>query len=62
MKVLKSRNGLGHKMVTEFVNDNNIAKEDIFSIVSNGAESFESFTIFYYEEPKPDEKKKGFWG
>lgn len=62
MKILKSKCSLSDWQLTEFVKNNQIPREDIFSIVSNGNGSLELFSIFYYEEPKPEEKKKGFWG
>jgi len=62
MKVLKSKDALNSKTLTAFVKQNQIAREDIFAIVPDGT-MVNIFTLFYYEEPKPeDEKKKGFWG
>ncbi|MES2377503.1 MAG: hypothetical protein V4553_13030 [Bacteroidota bacterium] len=60
MKILKAKKPFDAKMLAKFVNDNQIAREDIFSIVADPITAF--FTIFYYEEPKPEEDKKGFWG
>jgi len=60
MKIFKSKKLLRPE-VAQFINDNQIPREDIFSIVADGA-VIGSFTLFYYEEPKPEEEKKGFWG
>lgn len=60
MKILKSLL-LNSDALSKFVNSNNIAREDIFTIIADGHIAG-LFTIFYYEEPKSEEEKKGFWG
>jgi len=62
MKILKSKTGLSDYHLTEFVNDNQIAREDILFITSDHEGFTSSFNIFYYEEPKSKDEKKGFWG
>jgi hypothetical protein len=61
MKILKSKTPLNAERLSKFVNDNQIAKEDIFAIVPDGT-MINLLTLFYYEEPKPEDEKKGFWG
>ena len=61
MKVLKSKNALHSKTLTVFVKENQISREDLFAIVPDGT-MVNVFTLFYYEEPKPEDEKKGFWG
>ncbi|MDB4926784.1 hypothetical protein [Mucilaginibacter sp.] len=60
MKILKSKSGIGHSRLTEYVIDNQIAREDIFTITLDGQGPLEKFTIFYYAEPKPESEKKVF--
>jgi hypothetical protein len=62
MKILKSKSGISDWELTEFVKSNQITKEDILTITSDGAGVVERFTLFYYEEPKPENEKKSFWG
>jgi len=61
MKILKSKAFGGNDHLTTFVNDNNIAKEDIFVIVSSGVHNTD-YTLFFYAEDKVNEKKRNFWG
>lgn len=49
MKIFKTKSFNGFKPLkdlTEFVNEQNIKKEDIITITQDGA----NFVIFYYEE------------
>jgi hypothetical protein len=58
MKILKSKIGISDWRLTELVNNNQIAREDIFAIISNGGGSVQQFSIFYYEESKPGDENK----
>lgn len=61
MKILKSKTGLADWKLTDLINNNQIPREDILSITSDGDGLTQHFNIFYYEEPKPEEEKKGLW-
>jgi hypothetical protein len=60
MKVLKQENPLDAKLLVKFINDNNIQREDIFSILASPITGF--LTLFYYVEATAEGDKKGFWG
>ncbi|NNU33595.1 hypothetical protein HK413_04530 [Mucilaginibacter sp. S1162] len=62
MKILKSKVDSGDWRLTEFINTNNISREDILTIIVSGNGFNQKYTLFYYEEPKPEDEKKGFWG
>jgi hypothetical protein len=62
MKILKEESSLSTKVLAKFVNDNNIAKEDIIAITSDGGESLAKYTIFFYGDSEVEQKIPGIWG
>lgn len=62
MKVLKFESSMSKKMLVKFANDNQIAREDIITIVSDGSGALSEYTLFFYGEAEPEKEKTGFWG
>jgi hypothetical protein len=64
MKVLKSRPFVDRELLTTFLIENNIPREDVFTI-STPPNTVElcNYVLFFYGDPEVIEKKpKGFWG
>ncbi|HWY38118.1 MAG TPA: hypothetical protein VNY73_06135 [Bacteroidia bacterium] len=62
MKTLQSKTFLDDTLLTAFVANNGITKDDIINITSVGTVGLITHTLYYYAEPKPVSEKKGFWG
>lgn len=58
MKILKSKEFLQHYALTTFVNDNNIAREDILIISPRSTD----IVIFFYGDSDDKEKERNVWG
>lgn len=61
MKILKSRNFDSHTQLTQFVNDNDIAREDILNI-NRSSQYISECQMFYYGDSEAKEKERNFWG
>jgi len=61
MKILKSRNFDSHTQLTQFVNDNDIAKEDILNI-NRSPQYTSECQMFYYGDSEVKEKERNMWG
>ena len=62
MKVLKSETFTGDKSLTNFINDNNITKEDVLSITCCGDLAVPLYTILFYGDSEIKEKTRGLFG
>lgn len=62
MKILKSKDFTGNDALTIFVNDNNIAREDILAINCSGEYTLARFTLFFYADLEVKEKERNMWG
>jgi hypothetical protein len=60
MIILKSREFGSHDDLTKFINENNIARENIVSIVFSGTSS-SFYTLFFYGDSETKEKPRGIW-
>jgi len=58
MKILKSKEFTQHYALTTFINDNNIAREDILIISPKHLD----IVIFFYADPEVTEKERNMWG
>jgi len=61
MKILKSKKFGGHEALATFVNDNNIAREDIHVIIPSN-EHLAGCVIFFYGDSEFKEKERNVWG
>ena len=62
MKVLKSKTFTSDKLLTIFINENNILKEDILAITCCGDLAFPYYTILFYGDSEEKEKTHGIFG
>ena len=62
MIILKSKVFAINDKLTNFVNDNNISRDNILSITVHYNSVKEIYTIFYYADSESEEKTRGFWG
>lgn len=64
MLILKSINFSDDTDLVNFINDNNISKENILTIIRGKTRVTDKseFTLFFYGESETKEKTKGFWG
>jgi len=61
MKILKAKAFGREDILTTYVNDNHIAREDIVVIVSSGVNA-NNYTLFFYAEEGVKEKNRNIWG
>jgi len=59
MKILKGRTFLSYTQLLQFVDDNNIIREDIIAITQGGGSDY---SIFFYGDIDLKEKDRNFWG
>ncbi|MGY3211173.1 hypothetical protein [Mucilaginibacter sp. HD30] len=61
MKIVKSETFAAHYALTKFINQQNIQREDILTIVTEPGVSSSNYVIFFYGDPNVELPKKGFW-
>jgi hypothetical protein len=62
MKILKSESSISQDLLTKFINDNNITREDIIAITCNGEPGMREYTVFFYGDPNIKQKIPSMWG
>ncbi|HWY38122.1 MAG TPA: hypothetical protein VNY73_06155 [Bacteroidia bacterium] len=62
MKVVRTESSTSVKQLAKFANDNNIGKEDIINIVSDGNGVLASYTLFFFGEPVEEKVVGKFLG